>query len=189
MSRAIAVSLAVYKSAPWAAPFAEPRPLPYSSSNMRTGFSVFVALSLAFSSCSAQDAGTSTLPILKAPLTARALQNTISSKNLLSHAEQFLKFSKLSNGTRAFGSQGHEATIHYVKRLLERTGYYDVEFQTFTYPYSDSRSQLTVDGESIPTQSFTYAPGGDVTGPVGLVSNDGCLVVRHSIMIPGALLI
>lgn len=148
---------------------------------MRTGFSVFIALSLAFVSCSAQEqeaAGSKTLPILKAPLTARALQNTISSKNLLSHAEQLLQFSKLSNGTRAFGSQGHEATIHYVKRLLDRTGFYDVEFQTFTYPYSESRSQLTIDGEVVPTQAFTYAPGGDATGPVALVSNDGCLAVR-----------
>ena len=145
---------------------------------MRTGFSLFVALSVALVSTSAQEiVGLKTPPTLKAQLTPKALEDTISSKNLLAHAEKFLSFSKLSNNNRAFGSKGHEATIHYVKKLLDRTGYYDVEFQSFTYPYSESTSQLTVDGQALFTQAFTYAPGGDAVAPIGLVSNDGCLAV------------
>jgi hypothetical protein len=145
---------------------------------MRTGLSLLIAISVALASANAQEiAGIKTPPTLKAQLTPKALENTISSKNLLAHAEQFLSFSKLSNGNRAFGSKGHEATIRYVKKLLDRTGYYDVEFQAFTYPYSESTSQLTVDGQAVFTQAFTYAPGGDAVAPVGLVSNDGCLAV------------
>ncbi|KAF6743008.1 hypothetical protein DFP72DRAFT_1021496 [Ephemerocybe angulata] len=152
---------------------------------MRLQVSLLSALSLAsgFASTVAQSEITGAgFPSLKQPVTTKALESLINRKNLLGHAEQLLKFSELSNGTRAFGSKGHEATIHYVKKLLERTGYYDVEFQTFTWPYSESTSKLTVDGQDVWTSTFTYAPGGDVTAPIALVANDGCQVSDYPVL-------
>ncbi|RXW24391.1 hypothetical protein EST38_g1495 [Candolleomyces aberdarensis] len=144
---------------------------------LRQSFLSALTLVLASTFVNAQDAAALTgpgLPSRKPAVTTDGLERLISRSKLLAHAEQFFSFAQLSNGNRAFGSKGHEATIQYIKRLLDRTGYYDVEFQTFTYPYAESRSQLTVDGKDLLTQAFTYSPGGDVTAPIAIVSNVGC---------------
>ncbi|KAF6753150.1 hypothetical protein DFP72DRAFT_1046923 [Ephemerocybe angulata] len=126
--------------------------------------SLLSALSLAsgFASTVAQAEVTGAgFPSLKQPITTKALEGLINRKNLLVHAEQLLKFSELSNGARAFGSEGHEATIHYA----------------FT-----STSKLTVDGQDVWTSTFTYAPGGDVTAPIALVANEGCQASDYPVL-------
>jgi hypothetical protein len=144
---------------------------------LRQSFLPVLILTLASTFFDAQDAAALT-PSRAPAVTTDALERLISRNKLLAHAEQFFSFAQLSNGNRAFGSEGHEATIHYIKRLLDETGYYDVEFQTFTYPYAEARSQLTVDGKDLFTSAFTYSPGGDVTAPLAVVSNVGCQAVR-----------
>ncbi|KAF9003029.1 hypothetical protein BDQ17DRAFT_1390645 [Cyathus striatus] len=108
-------------------------------------------------------------PEQKNPLvTSAELSNTIYSSNLLKHTKKFLKFSQFSGGTRAFGSTGHNATVKYLKSLLDNTGYYDTEYQTFPYLYSEGTAQFS---------RFTYGPGGYVAAPLIVTNNLGCEIV------------
>ncbi|RXW24388.1 hypothetical protein EST38_g1496 [Candolleomyces aberdarensis] len=122
----------------------------------------------------AASAGGPGRPPLKPLVVPKALEDSINRRNLLKHAHQFLDFSKLSNNTRAFGSKGHQATLQYIKRLLDQTGAYDIEFEKFTYAYSEATSQLYVDGESYPTKGVGYSPSGNITAPLAVVNNLGC---------------
>lgn len=120
------------------------------------------------------------VPVLSqdAPLlTPQALEDLVNRDNLLNHAAQFLAFSELSNFTRAFGSKGHNATIWYIKDLLDATGYYDTEFEEFVYSYSEATAQFSANGQSYPTKGLGYAPSGEVTGPVVVVNDLGCTAV------------
>src|SRR5690242_9794421 len=104
-------------------------------------------------------------------LSPDALEDLIDRSALLAHAEQFLAFSKLSNGTRAFGSKGHQATLQYVKDLLEETGYYDVELEEFVYSYSEAKAWFFADGKEYLTKGLGYSPSGDITGSVVVVND------------------
>jgi len=132
----------------------------------------------------AQDVGTSTSLRPPKPLVdSDGLQSTIHSKNLLNHANQFVKFAQISNGTRAFGSAGHNATVAYIKKLLDKTGYYDTVLQTFPYLYSSGTAQLSANGTSYTSGWFTYGPAGDVTAPLVVVNNLGCELVSVASML------
>ncbi|EAU90009.1 LAP1 [Coprinopsis cinerea okayama7 len=102
------------------------------------------------------------------------LQASIHANNLLHHARQFEKFSDLSNRNRAFGSKGHNATVNYIKRLLDQTGYYDTYLQTFPYQYSESRVSFSANDVSYETTTFTYGPTGNVEAPLVPVDALGC---------------
>ena len=107
-------------------------------------------------------------------LSPDALEDLVNRDALLEHARQFLAFSELSNGTRAFGSKGHQATLQYVAELLEATGYYDTKFEEFTYSYSEAKAQFFADGKEYLTRGLGYSPSGDVTGSVVVVNELGC---------------
>jgi len=120
---------------------------------------------------------------LKPLVDSDGLQSSIHSKNLLNHAEQFVKFAQISNGTRAFGSVGHNATVAYIKKLLDKTGYYDTVLQTFPYLYSSGTTQLSANGTDYTSGWFTYGPEGDVTAPIGVVNNLGCELVSVALIL------
>lgn len=108
-----------------------------------------------------------------------ALIREVDARNLVNHANQFVKFSKLSNGTRAFGSKGHNATVQYIKGLLDRTNAYTTEYQTFPYLYSEGDAAFSANGTDYTTAWFTYGPAGDVTAPLHTVAGVGCELVRR----------
>lgn len=64
------------------------------------------------------------------------LQATIFGQGLSFHVRQCVKLSTKSIGMRVFGSAGHNATVNYIKMLLNATRYYDKEIQTFSLLYS-----------------------------------------------------
>lgn len=110
-------------------------------------------------------------------VTSTKLQQEIHSHNLVKHAKQLVNFSKLSNGTRAFGSLGHNATLSYIKGLLDKTNFYDTVYQTFPYLYSDGNATFSANGTSYSASWFTYGPAGDVTAPLVIVNDLGCEAV------------
>ena len=122
-------------------------------------------------------------------VTSTGLQRELHSHNLVNHAKQLVNFSKLSNGTRAFGSLGHNATLSYIKGLLDRTKFYDTVYQTFPYLYSDGNATFSANGTSYSASWFTYGPAGDVTAPLVIVNDLGCEAVspnsflHHRIMV------
>ena len=113
-------------------------------------------------------------------VTSTKLQQELHSPNLVKHAKQLVKFSKLSNGTRAFGSLGHNATLSYIKGLLDKTNFYDTVYQTFPYLYSDGSATFSASGTNYSTSWFTYGQAGDITAPLAIVNNLGCEAVSVS---------
>ena len=139
--------------------------------------SSFLLLALAGIS-SAQDAVVAGGGYGQKPLvTSAKLQHEIHSPNLIKHAKQLVNFSKLSNGTRAFGSLGHNATLSYIKGLLDETNFYDTVYQTFPYLYSEGNATFSANGTSYSASWFTYGPAGDVTAPLIIVNDLGCEAV------------
>jgi hypothetical protein len=110
-------------------------------------------------------------------VTSAKLQQELHSPNLVKHAKQLVNFSKLSNGTRAFGSLGHNATLSYIKDLLDKTNFYDTVYQTFPYLYSDGNASFSANGTSYSTSWFTYGPAGNITAPLAIVNDLGCEAV------------
>ncbi|KAF5329514.1 hypothetical protein D9619_009067 [Psilocybe cf. subviscida] len=111
------------------------------------------------------------------------LQATIFGQGLLFHARQFVEHSKKSNGTRVFGSAGHNATVNYIKTLLDATRYYDTEIQTFPYLYSAGSATFGLSNGTTYSDVnwFTYGPGGDVTAPIILVDREGCETSNYAV--------
>jgi len=117
-------------------------------------------------------------------VTSTKLQQELHSHNLVKHAKQLVNFAKLSNGTRAFGSLGHNATLSYIKGLLDETNFYDTVYQTFPYFYSDGNATFSASGTNYSTSWFTYGPAGDVTAPLVIVNNLGCEAVSVNSFLP-----
>ena len=126
---------------------------------------------------------TITLPVFQGwpwepSLSSKAYQQEVKLNKILAHSHKLVEFSKLSNGTRSFGSSGHNATTAYIKRLLDQTGYYKTELQTFPHLSWTGSSQFSIDGKDYATSTFTYGAPADVTAPLVLVNNVGCELVR-----------
>jgi hypothetical protein len=93
---------------------------------------------------------------------------------LKAHGQKFMGFAAASNGTRAFGTVGHNLTVDYIKTKLDKTGYYNVELQHFVTLYSEGTSNFSALGTNYSTAWFTYGPAGNVTAPVVPVDDLGC---------------
>jgi len=133
----------------------------------------FLALALAASRVSAgpvEDA----INNLKLPVSSTALQLLIWERGVMSHMEKISELTLANGGNRAFGSVGHNVTVDYIAQKLQRTGYYNVERQTFAYPFSEGEATLSVNGADIETSWPTYGPAGDVEKPMYRVANFGC---------------
>ncbi|TFK35302.1 hypothetical protein BDQ12DRAFT_320095 [Crucibulum laeve] len=120
-------------------------------------------------------------------VTSTELRRTISSRALLDHANKFVGFSKLSDGTRAFGSKGHNASVDYIKKSLDKTGYYDTQLQTFSYLFSEGTAQFSAGGVSYTTGWFTYGPAGLVEAPIVVVNDLGCVLEDYPATVVGSI--
>jgi len=102
----------------------------------------------------------------------KQLTKAVTVNGILKHLRQFQTIANRNGGSRASGLPGYEASVNYVTRELERSGY-EVTKQAFTFPFFQELSPtvLTVDGETVETSIFTYSGSGDVTGPI-IPTND-----------------
>ncbi|KAG9126886.1 hypothetical protein FRC07_001544 [Ceratobasidium sp. 392] len=131
----------------------------------------FVAAA-SFASCACAGIVDDVLNKLKLPLTSEKLQNDIKTPALQVHSKFLQSFGDKSNGTRVFGSKGHNASVDYVATIAKLAGY-DVTRQTFSYPFSEVLGQsLTAGGSPINISAMTYSPStpaGGVTAPLVLI--------------------
>ncbi|KAL0958967.1 hypothetical protein HGRIS_014279 [Hohenbuehelia grisea] len=118
-------------------------------------------------------------------VSSKSLQKNIKLPNILRHSHKLLEHSKLSNGTRAFGTKGHNATARYIKQLLDRTGYYNTELQSFPFFAWSGTSKFSADGKEYETRTATYGKAGEVTAPVVLAYATGCLAANFGPAIKG----
>lgn len=98
---------------------------------------------------------------------ATKLTKAVTVNGILKHLRQFQSIANKNDGNRASGLAGHEASVDYVARELQKSGY-DVTKQAFEFPFFQelSPTTLTVDGAEIETSIFTYSGSGSVTGPI-----------------------
>ncbi|CUA68508.1 aminopeptidase Y, putative [Rhizoctonia solani] len=90
---------------------------------------------------------------------------------LKAHAKVLQGFADKSNGTRVFGSKGHNASVDYVATIAKLAGY-DVQRQTFPHEYSEVLTQRFTAGTAINISAMTYSPStplGGVTVPLVLI--------------------
>jgi len=107
-------------------------------------------------------------------VTSEALQDKITLKKLLAGSNKLQEFADNNGGNRAFGSGGHNATVDYIVKTLEKTGYYDVYKQPLSEIFSTGKGTVAINGEPIEHVIMTYSPSGSVTGPLVAANNLGC---------------
>jgi len=113
------------------------------------------------------------------PLTSKDLRDRVVLPNLLGHAHKFLGFSKLSNGTRSYGTDGYNTTVAYIKKLLDNTGFYHTEYQSLPHPLYTHTPTFSVAGQPYNALGFDFTPAGVVTAPIVVASNLGCTPVSR----------
>ncbi|KAJ1307797.1 hypothetical protein OPQ81_001880 [Rhizoctonia solani] len=112
-----------------------------------------------------------TINALKLPLSSEKLQNDIKLPALKVHAKALQGFADKSNGTRVFGSKGHNSSVDYVATIAKLAGY-NVQRQTFPYEFSEVLTQSFVAESPINISAMTYSPStplGGVTAPLVLI--------------------
>lgn len=111
----------------------------------------------------------------KKPLvSSKKLQEKIKLKDLLKGSQKLQDFADGSGGNRVFGSKGHNDTVDYIVKTLQKTKAYNVYKQPFTELYSAGTAKLSVDGADVEAAILTYTPGGQGEGPLIKVANLGC---------------
>lgn len=100
------------------------------------------------------------------------LTKAVTVNGILKHLRQFQAIANRNDGNRASGLPGYEASVNYVTRELEKSGY-EVTKQPFEFPFFQelSPTTLTVGGEEIESSIFTYSGSGNVTGPIVPTNN------------------
>ncbi|CAE6409563.1 unnamed protein product [Rhizoctonia solani] len=130
-----------------------------------------LAVAASLTSCACAGVVDDVLNKLKLPLTSSNLQNDIKLPALKVHAKFLQSFADKSNGTRVFGSKGHNASVDYVATIAKLAGY-DVQRQTFPYEYSEVLAQTFVAEAPINISAMTYSPStppGGLTAPLILI--------------------
>lgn len=142
-------------------------------------FSLLSVASVAIAVPAAVAPPASKLPLVESNKLRRVLTRTA----LLKHADELLSFAQQDpDHNRAFGGLGHNLTVDYLYNAFktkEMAPYYTVEKQAFVHEYSYGTSKVVVEGETIESSYFTYAPStkGNITLPLGAAANLGCTPV------------
>ena len=97
--------------------------------------------------------------------------------NLLAKAEKLQSFAYATpDRNRLIGTPGHQATIDWLAKTVNDTGYYDVTVQPFLTP-DPNNADLTVDGTTYKASAMDGSPEGTFGGPLAVVANLGCEAV------------
>ncbi|BDD57598.1 Leucyl aminopeptidase yscIV [Monascus purpureus] len=115
-----------------------------------------------------------------------ALEAHIKLRDLLHGSQQLENFAyQWPDRNRVFGSPAHDATVNYLIKELEETGYYDVYKQPQVHLWTKGDQNLTVDGKAIEAQAMTYSPSGNFEAELSLVANLGCDATDYASDIAG----
>ncbi|KAF8604132.1 putative aminopeptidase [Ceratobasidium sp. AG-I] len=130
-----------------------------------------VVVAASFAGCACANLIDDALNALKLPLTSEKLQNDITLPALKIHSKFLQSFGDKSNGTRVFGSKGHNSSVDYVAAIAKLAGY-EVTRQTFPHEFSEVLTQRFSAGAPINISAFTYSPStpsGGLTAPLVLI--------------------
>ncbi|EAA28271.1 hypothetical protein GE21DRAFT_6081 [Neurospora crassa] len=143
---------------------------------MRTAAASLATLALAVPALAATIQGG---PTRKPYVCSDALQYQITEKDIRAGAQKLQDIANANNGTRVFGSTGHNATVDFLYNTLKDTGYYDVYKQPFVETYSAGTGSLSVNGKALDVRIMTYTPAGSATGPIVYAEGLGCSAAEY----------
>ncbi len=117
------------------------------------------------------------------PSDSSALRDAVDVAGMREHMREFQRIADRNDDTRASGTRGYDQSLAYAKRQLERTGYFDVTVQNFTYDVFRELAPAEMERISPQPRTYTseevdtmeYSGSGDVTGD---------LVATNDIVIP-----
>jgi Zn-dependent M28 family amino/carboxypeptidase len=138
---------------------------------MKTSIISTCACAAIVAQVAAQDWEDAELP----PVSSEGLVDLIELSDLKAGAEKLQSIADENDGTRVFGSTGHNATVDWLYEELSSLGYYDVSKQEFVELFSGGSGSLTVNGEEYEADLLTYTPNGNAEGSLVAVSNLGCV--------------
>ncbi|GFG27559.1 probable leucine aminopeptidase 2 [Aspergillus udagawae] len=115
-------------------------------------------------------------PGWKPPVHPKVLPHMIQLWDLMEGAQKLEDFAyAYPERNRVFGGRAHEDTVNYLYRELKKTGYYDVYKQPQVHLWTRADQALTVNGETYAATTMTYSPSVNVTAPLAVVNNLGCV--------------
>lgn len=118
---------------------------------------------------------------------SESLQDLVNIEDLLKGSQALQDIADEHDGNRAFGSGGHNATVDYLMKTVEATGYYDVTKQPFTELYAQASGSLKVGGEEVASETLTYTPAGSASGAALVkVAELGCVSENYPPELEGA---
>ncbi|MFZ2173390.1 MAG: M20/M25/M40 family metallo-hydrolase [Rhodococcus sp. (in: high G+C Gram-positive bacteria)] len=130
---------------------------------MRLGavFTLGVAGALALTACS------STNEPDTPPVDANTLSSALTEAALIGHLEELEAIARTNDGNRAAGTAGYDASVDYVARALEDSGF-DVETPEFEFHRFDVAAESLKSGDrDFDVRALTYSA---TTGPQGLTA-------------------
>lgn len=140
-----------------------------------------IALALAFPASSLAEES------CKPTVNSAALQDLIKLEDLLAGSQKLQDIADANNGTRVFGSLGHNLTVDYLYDTLSSLDYYDVFKQPFVEIFYTGTASLVVDGVDYEPGVMTYSPSGTASAPLALVSNLGCDIADFPAEVEGSI--
>jgi Zn-dependent M28 family amino/carboxypeptidase len=107
----------------------------------------------------------------------------------LVHLSELQRIAEANGGNRALGTPGYDASVEYVAGVLRDAGY-DVQTPGFTIrQFSAQEQRLTVDGGPVDVTALVYSPAtpqGGVTGPLAVMTGQGCVPTDAAAVTPGS---
>lgn len=119
-------------------------------------------------------------------VTPKALEALVKLEDLLAGSQKLQDFADANGGNRAFGSLAHNETTEWLYQTLKETGYYDVFKQPFIELFTAASVGFTANGETYPSEYFTYGPSAeDLSAPIVVVNNLGCDITDYPAEVSG----
>jgi Zn-dependent M28 family amino/carboxypeptidase len=118
------------------------------------------------------------------PTDSAGLRSAVTAKNVKKHMSALQSIANMNNGTRASGTPGYDASLAYVKRKLDATGYFTTTVQNFRF--DAFRELAPAVFQRISPSPQTFAPGDDFITMDYSETGDvtGTLVATNDIVIP-----
>jgi Zn-dependent M28 family amino/carboxypeptidase len=150
---------------------------------MRTASIVAIAALVAPALCQSEGYGGPKGP--KKHVSSKELQKLVKLDDLLAGAQTLQDIADAHGGNRAFGGGGHNATVDYLVKELEATGYYDVYKQPFVELFTAATVESSAGGEPFQGEYMTYGPSGTASAPFVVVNNLGCVAADFPAEVSG----
>jgi Zn-dependent M28 family amino/carboxypeptidase len=123
------------------------------------------------------------------PALPSRLVEEVTGEGALVHMTELQRIADANGGNRALGKPGYDASVEYVAAALRDAGY-DVQTPEFTARRFEAQDALlTVDGAAMPVTALGFSPAtpaAGVTGPLALMTGEGCAPTDAAGVAPGS---